>query len=192
MVSLYNPIQCFTKWETLKEEKNTGTHLFYTFQPLHRGNIPLSPLLDLRKDPWFDQRSSRDHHSIHATPLHFLIIGCGRKTITVSKDGNRGKVGVSNGLAEGGDAVFDVFPVGRFGIALLARSTVNSQSARSPLSDETRNQLVSIWFSMRNTSSLYENVTSVMQIHKHGHVILCRMRYWGAREKRTNLTVKGT
>lgn len=45
---------------------------------------------------------------------------------------------------------------------------------------------------MRNTSSLYENVTSVMQIHKHGHVILCRMRYWGAREKRTNLTVKGT
>lgn len=131
MVSLYNPIQCFeTKWETLEEEKNTGTHLFDTLQPLHRGNIPLSPLLDLRKDPWFDQRSSRDHHSIHATPLHFLIIGCGRKTITVSKDGNRGKVGVSNGLAEGGDAVLDVFPVGRFGIALLARSTVNLEGEK--------------------------------------------------------------
>lgn len=131
MVSLYSPIQYFeTKWKILEEEKDTKAYLFDTLQPLHCRNIPLSSFLDLRKDPWLDQRPSRDHHSIHPTSVHLLIIRSSRETITVSKDGNGRKVGVGNGLAQGGDASLDVFPVGRFGVALLARSTVNLEGRR--------------------------------------------------------------
>jgi hypothetical protein len=102
----------------------TQTYLADTVQTLRGGNIPLAALGNLGEDPWFDERSARDHDAVDAAALLLLPVRLCREAVAVAEDRDRGHARVLDRVAQDVDALAHILPVGELGVALLPRAAV--------------------------------------------------------------------